>query len=392
MSIRFDKGTLEVLESRDGFLRARVTIAKTGVFPYIRNGKMRREAKLPEELFSPVTIESAKLKPVIEDHPPLSDNGGLLNSENYRKYVKGSLGDSIEVSDETYLVANETVFDKSLIESLAKGDKREVSIGFECTIDETPGTFNGEPYDVIQRNILINHIAHVANGRAGGEVRAHLDSLDISYQTIEEAIMPTTKEVKKDSSDATQVPAGQSPPANSQAENWLTQFFQKLMSMTSSPSPSAETVDAPKPNEMDSLKAQIDALTKENADLKKRLNPSTDKADQKPVQDSNEEIISKRTNERMKLVETAKAVIKDFKHDGLTDREIRTHVIKAITPNVEIKQDWSDDLVTVAFDTSVSVAKDKFFMDKKNDFFPTLDEAEIEKMRYARIDMRGGQK
>lgn len=375
------------MESRDGFLRARVTIAKTGVFPYIRNGKIRREAKLPEELFSDATLDSAKLKPVIEDHPPLSDNDGLLNSENYRKYVKGSLGDSIEVIEKKYINATETVFDKSLIDTLGKGDKREVSIGFECEIDETPGVFDGEEYDVIQRNIKINHIAHVDHGRGGADVRAHLDSSDISYQTNEEANMPTPKEVRKDGVDTPPESPGS---AGSSAENWLIQFFQKLAATLNPSQSQAPVADAPKPSETETLKAQIDALTKENTDLKKKLNPSGDSASQKPPQDSNEAMIAKRADERMKLVETAKAVVKDFKHDGLTDREIRTQVIKAMTPNAEIKQDWNDEVVKVSFDASVNIAKEKFFMDKKTSNLPTMDEAEIEKLRAARLDMRGG--
>ena len=41
--------------------------------------------------------------------------------------------------------------------------------------DETPGEWNGQPYDVIQRNIRINHLALVANARAGDSARLNLD-------------------------------------------------------------------------------------------------------------------------------------------------------------------------------------------------------------------------
>lgn len=73
-SYRYDRGSIEPIERGDGFLRARVKIARDGVFPYIYpNGKIYREAKLADELFSELTIDSAKGIPVTDGHPPISD-------------------------------------------------------------------------------------------------------------------------------------------------------------------------------------------------------------------------------------------------------------------------------------------------------------------------------
>lgn len=127
---RYDSLTVEPMETSSGFLRAKVSLAKPGVFEYIlSDGKTRKEAKLPEDLFSSVTIDSARNAPITDEHPPLSDNRGLINSKNYSKYTKGVLSDSVLVEN-NYLNSQEIIFDSSLIEALKRGEKREVSIGF----------------------------------------------------------------------------------------------------------------------------------------------------------------------------------------------------------------------------------------------------------------------
>lgn len=173
---RYDKATIVPIESTPGFLRARVAIARPGVFPYIyRDGTIRMEAKLPDEILSEQTIESAKGAPVTHGLPPLDDSRGLVTPEKWHKYVKGALGDEVQIINNMPLF-NETVFDAGLIEELKKGNKLEVSIGFETDIDPTPVEYAGQKYDCIQRNIRINHVAHVDSGRAGDTVRAYLDS------------------------------------------------------------------------------------------------------------------------------------------------------------------------------------------------------------------------
>lgn len=183
---RHDIGTLDVLSSGDGFLRARVRFARAGVFPYVADGVTRYEAKLPEELFSVSTLDSAKRVPVTDGHPT-----ELLSSKNYAQHIRGSLGDTIVVA-EGFLEAEETVFDSALIEKIKSGEAAEISIGFTCVDDNTGGVYKGERYDSIQRDIKINHIAHVSRGRAGKDVRAYFDSANV----------PTTNlNFKKDESE-----------------------------------------------------------------------------------------------------------------------------------------------------------------------------------------------
>lgn len=172
-------------------------ISKVGVFPY-------RGAQLPnapdpkavymvyrpaEELSDPECIESFKLVPWINDHTMLgspSENQNLTPAE--RKGIEGVIGEDVYFQDDT-LFANLKVFSQRLADLIEAG-KRELSCGYRCKYDWTPGEFQGQKYDLVQRKIRGNHIASVKAGRMGPSV-AVLDgaALDQSTFTID------TKEV-----------------------------------------------------------------------------------------------------------------------------------------------------------------------------------------------------
>lgn len=70
--------------------------------------------------------------------------------------------------------------------------------------DETPGVFEGERYDVVQRDISTNHLSHVPHGRAGEEVTIHLDSADdIGIQLDEETMSKLGKKTTTQDEDPT---------------------------------------------------------------------------------------------------------------------------------------------------------------------------------------------
>jgi hypothetical protein len=55
---------------------------------------------------------------------------------------------------------------------------RELSLGYSLDIEHTSGEWNGVPYDAIQRNIRINHLALVKDARAGDNARLNIDGSD----------------------------------------------------------------------------------------------------------------------------------------------------------------------------------------------------------------------
>lgn len=157
----------------NGFLRVDGYLTRTGVFPYrLPDGTVRRELRTDEEVFSPKSLASFEHAPVTDKHPPIH-----LDAKNARQYAAGSAHKLRR--DGKFLAGELMVIDEGLAEKVERGDAREVSLGYYCELEMTPGvTDTGERYDCIQRNIRGNHIALVPQGRAGAEVRVRMDAAD----------------------------------------------------------------------------------------------------------------------------------------------------------------------------------------------------------------------
>ena len=185
MEYRIDKADLSNVKFDNGMLTAKVNLTKAGVYPYLySDGRLVKEAKLPEEIFSAATIDSANGAVITDNHPDINQDSGLVTSNNYAKLVKGNVFNVKQ--DGLFLSGLEKVFDSDLQKRILSGEQIQVSIGFEQKTDWTPGEYNGEKYDCVQRDIRINHIAHVEKGRAGEECRTILDS-NKDYAIMQEA-------------------------------------------------------------------------------------------------------------------------------------------------------------------------------------------------------------
>lgn len=155
----------------DGRLIVEATLTRTGIFVY-RNpdGSERREYR-DEATISPKALESLKLAPVTNDHPPV-----MVTAENADKYVVGQVGESVR-RDGDHVVATIVINHADAIRDMERG-KRDTSCGYACELDETPGvTPAGERYDARQTQVEYNHLAIVGAGRAGSS-RARMDSLE----------------------------------------------------------------------------------------------------------------------------------------------------------------------------------------------------------------------
>lgn len=183
-------------------------ISKAGVFPYLGAsiGAPDRERvymvyRPEEELNNQDTIDSFKLLPFINEHPASLLGDGMVNAED--KGIEGVIGEDIYF-DAPYLRGNIKVFTKRMNESIDSG-KIELSPGYKCKYEFTAGTYNGERYDVIQREIRGNHLALVEEGRSGPDVSVMdtmtivLDSKELQQMADEEkeaaASEPTLAEI-----------------------------------------------------------------------------------------------------------------------------------------------------------------------------------------------------
>jgi len=385
---RYDRGTIEILERGDGFLRTRVSIARAGVFPYLTpTGEIRMEAKLPEDIFSEITIRSAKGVPVTDGHPPYADNKGMVNTTNWQKYVKGALGDTIIVRD-GLMEAMETIFDAALIADLECGNKVETSIGFRTVVDYTPGEFEGQRYDAKQTDIIINHVAHVEKGRAGESVRAYLDSADGKYAVQIDDNKTTRRDSKMDSKIIEGIKkflALLGITTDETADKAGADGEKPDKGADSEPGASANEPKGDSDKELEGLKklvkeqqAKIDALEAVN----KKHKDAQVKADE-------ESRIDEAVKKRMGLIDAAKSVVPDFKHDGLSDREIKLAVIGRVLPyDKAVKTDELDVLyIDARFDAAMSLAKEKANITGDTAPEGRIDEAAIEKKKAGRLNV-----
>lgn len=177
----------------EGYLKAWSRTARTGVQIYHKaDGSVTREYRPPEEVSDPESLASFQMKVVTWGHPPV-----LLDASNTKDYAIGHNGSEAHFTD-GFVEVPHIITDAESIKRIQNGEAVEVSPGYKVEADPTPGvTPEGERYDVIQRNIRVNHVAVVPKGRSGPEVRLLLDRMDSSAAVActqnNDPVVPTPK-------------------------------------------------------------------------------------------------------------------------------------------------------------------------------------------------------
>lgn len=167
---RYDSIPLgETYFTPEGYLIDHPILTRVGIFEYKNpDGSIRRELRLPEEVFAPESLASYKGKPVILTH-----EAGMIDSDNVQQEQIGTI-----LSEGTQ--DDDNVRAQIIIHDARKLDYglRELSLGYSLDLEEVPGEWQGQPYDVIQRNIRVNHLALVEKARAGDSARLNIDGED----------------------------------------------------------------------------------------------------------------------------------------------------------------------------------------------------------------------
>jgi len=154
----------------EGYLKDKPILTSCGIFEYTNpDGTVRRELRLPEEVFSPESLRSYVGKPIVLTH-----EAGLIDKSNVAENQIGTILGEGEPSGEDVkapIIIHDT-------DAMRSAGLKELSLGYNLDLDETPGIWNGQRYDAVQRHITINHLALVREARAGEQARLNLDSRD----------------------------------------------------------------------------------------------------------------------------------------------------------------------------------------------------------------------
>lgn len=184
MPVRYDVIELKADVTAEGWIIDKPVITRAGIFKYHDSkGKVVREYRPNDEVFSADSLNSLRAIPITDGH-----KGILTTDSNLDGIIVGNVMSSGEKLDEDNVVADIVIHNVKKI-----GSKRDLSLGYVCKIDETPGEYNGQPYDCIQRGIKYNHLAVVHKGRAGN-ARIRLDSEDRSSFPTEDDMAEVTLE------------------------------------------------------------------------------------------------------------------------------------------------------------------------------------------------------
>lgn len=93
-----------------------------------------------------------------------------VNSKNHQPgETVGSTGTDA-IYEHPYLLNSLVVWAQHAIDAVDSEDQKELSSAYRYDADMTPGSYEGESYDGVMRNIKANHVALVKEGRAGPDV------------------------------------------------------------------------------------------------------------------------------------------------------------------------------------------------------------------------------
>lgn len=179
-------------------------LSKVGVFPYLGSqisdelepDKIYQVLRPEEELNKEETLNSFKLIPIVDDHTMLGTKEGMTPAEE--KGVHGVIGENVYFKD-GIIYGDLKIFSETLKEEIENG-KKELSMGYFCDYELKNGEYEGTPYQVIQKNLKINHVALVDEGRMGADVRV-MDKR-ITFDTIKEIKEMTKAQTKSLSKSA----------------------------------------------------------------------------------------------------------------------------------------------------------------------------------------------
>lgn len=194
--VELDSSSLaQARRTPEGFLVVDAYLYRSGVQRYdMGGGKVQLEYRPPEEVFSQRTLDAHKMLPYVDEHP--EDD---VTPANAQQLLRGVVGQDVR-RDGDRARATIVVYDADMIAQILAG-KREVSVGYRCKLDPTPGVDpkTGEAYHVRQLDHVPNHLAGTMRGRAGNAVIRvdHADMITSAAPAAEGPEMKTLEEALK---------------------------------------------------------------------------------------------------------------------------------------------------------------------------------------------------
>ena len=339
--------TTPFTKTAEGFLTGRAIVTNIGVFTYRnKDGSVQAELRLPEEVFDRDSLNSLKLKPICNDHPPVN-----VTPENIKQYQVGNTGsdpnswatpqqgwDMDDQADGLHVAIGLTVQESQAVTDVL-GGKTALSCGYTCDLEPAPvgSKYLGMQYDFIQRNIRYNHVAIVDAARAGDEAKIRLDSADatLGFQVMGKKLNKEEPMLKKVNLD------GVDYEAEAKVIETLTQTKTR-----------ADAADA----KVTELTTQVSSLSAERDTHKDRADALAKEVETLKADSVDEAKLDSLVASKLALRETAKSLGVE-KVDGVSDLDLKKAVIMKVTPNAKL--DGKDaTYIQSRFDASLEIVAD----------------------------------
>lgn len=359
LAYRLDRGGLRSpRKTPQGFLRVDGHATRVGVLEYVDAsypGGVRRELRLPEDLFHFDSLASYEGAPVTDDHPP-----EMVTATNARTYQRGTSMTQGR-RDGDHVAVDLQIVDENLIAKVGNG-KVELSNGYQVKLDPTSGVhpLYGR-YDCIQRDIRLNHIAVVDVGRAGPTSRIRMDRAELVSCCAQVPAQPAHATPLHSHRGAMPDPTNTSDLQNQLARALELAASEKVRADNATAQVAGLNERADKAEgQVTVLESQVAQLRTERRDdaqiasLQRQITELTERADKAeraalaiPGQ------IAAGIRARVDIERDAARVLGPDQHfDGLTDREVMLLVLDK--RGVAIEGDRTDAMVAGAFKAAVA--------------------------------------
>ncbi len=313
----------------DGYLEANARTARTGIQKYLGSEVGRDDLPVVNvyrdqaEVFSLRSLETFSKLPVTLGHPQV-----MVDASNWREHAVGISGDDV-LRDGEYLKIGLKITDAAAVAAI-KGGMRELSVGYTTHLDWVEGVApDGTPYQARQTQIRANHIAIVAAGRAGSEVRIGDGAVNWGASPLADAHPAITEERPTMADTRKVVMDGLTIETTEQGAQAIEKLQGKLTdAATAAAKADADHVralaekDTAHAKEIAAKDAEITAKDKEIATKDAEIEDLKSKA-------LDAAALDRRVAERADLLAKAKLIAPQVKLDGFDDAAVRKAVVLA---------------------------------------------------------------
>lgn len=152
--------------SADSIILKNQPVAKEGVLPYSDGKKLKKWEHLKQNI--------GRVVPVLDGHP--SNENGNFGLFSGKEKIHGYAFIK-KCSKDKRLCADIKLFDEKMM-------RKGYSIGYPYLEDKSPGEYEGEHYDEVQSNLIVDHVALTDYPRDPRAVKSFADSKTVVYEGV----------------------------------------------------------------------------------------------------------------------------------------------------------------------------------------------------------------